>query len=300
MTRTRCRMSLRSIALSVIALSVIVFDQASAQQDPLVPLLLTRVANLEAQQQIMQTLLNLNIQDVTQLKRDMQAQQVALQAQQAALVVEQTKTNGLLVAITDLQSRQPATPGNLEKRLAALEAKLDAKLNSNARQRVQAPFQVFDENGKVIFRVGLDAEHKVPEAVIGDEESGHIWFVTGKDRSFARFYRSKDRGGVQIVASLQEAYVAVKKPEEDVTAYLGSEADNEFGVFLSHGKTNAARLVIRPSFAGRLTLSDTDGSVTVEGGTMDNGKGQVKTGPWCCKPPGSIGPHQYIEGRNHE
>ncbi|MDP9088090.1 MAG: hypothetical protein M3O26_05025 [Pseudomonadota bacterium] len=205
----------------------------------------------------------------------------------------------------------------MEQRLAAIEtsqAQLAAELatakkaevanggasHAAAGSRVQAPFQVFDEKGKVIFRVGLDAEHETPEAVIGDAEGGHIWFVAGKDRSFARFYRSKDRGGVQIVASPQEAYVAVKKPEEDVMAYLGSEADNEFGVFLSHGKTNSARLVIRPSLAGRLTLSDTDGSVTVEAGTMDNGKGQVKTGPFCCKPPGAIGPHQYIEGRDHE
>jgi hypothetical protein len=78
---------------------------------------------------------------------------------------------------------------------------------------------------------------------------------------------------------------------------LGSGADGGYGLFLSRGNVGSASLTSAGSGAGYLSIANSKGAIVAEGGSKPSGIGIFRTGPSCCTPPGAVGPHQYIVGR---
>lgn len=193
-----------------------------------------------------------------------------------------------LVAIESTQS-------TLQAELSGLKT---AQTSNAVGSHVQAPFIVYAD-GKVIFRVGRGGPSNTPEAVLGDEAGSHILLAARNTAAMALFYNPKDKGntpGLEIVNVDDASYVNLHKG--DNRAQLGSVSEGDFGVELSHGGLIKASLVTRrESSAGKLTLMNAPGDIVVEAGSLLTNVGIVRTGPKCCKPPGAIGPHQYIVGR---
>ncbi len=89
----------------------------------------------------------------------------------------------------------------------------------------------------------------------------------------------------------------LKSSEADRQTILGSGKDDRYGLFLSRGDIGSAALTSTDTGSGRLEIANSKGDIVAQGGAKPNGIGIFLTGPSCCSPPGALGPHQYILGR---
>jgi hypothetical protein len=222
----------------------------------------------------------------------------------------------------DTQSKQ------IEQRLAAVERaqsklqaaeKADAKAE-NADESVlhaKAPFVVFDDQGHAIFRVEVGIKSGTPRIIVGDELSAHAVLGANKNTDSAglQLFGGEDKGSVEIVGGKQ-AHLRVGSEMDKQTisispsslratskdlaeqAILGLTTDGNYGLFISRGDNGSVVLETGSTGAGYLSLSNKNNEVVAEGGSKADGVGIFRTGPSCCKPPGAVGPHQYIVGRN--
>jgi hypothetical protein len=217
---------------------------------------------------------------------------------------------------------------NIEQRLTAVEhgqQKLETAQkqdhgpeNPGAASHVQAPFVVYDDAGHAIFRVEIGVRSKAPRVIVGNELGAHAVIgasdeqkasalllsgeagsdvaveIIGGASSHLKVASSKDKRNTVITASS----LKVSSQSSNLQALLGLSGGGDFGLFVSRGDIGSVTLSAAGSGAGYLSLSNAKNEIVAEGGSKPNGVGIFRTGPSCCKPPGAVGPHQYIVGRN--
>lgn len=222
----------------------------------------------------------------------------------------------------DTQSKQ------IEQRLTAVEraqSKLQSEEKTAAKaentdasvSHAKAPFVVYDDGGHAIFRVEVGMKTGMPRLIVGDELSAHA--VLGANNNIGSaglqlFGGGDAKGSVQVVGGKQ-TYLQVGSPTDKQSiaisaaslkatskdtgeqALLGLTTDGNYGLFISRGNTGSVVLQAGSTGAGYLALSNKNNEVVAEGGSKSNGVGIFRTGPSCCIPPGAVGPHQYIVGK---
>ena len=200
----------------------------------------------------------------------------------------------------------------VEQRLAALEkeqAKLEAeeagkeraeKGEEAALSHAKAPFVVYDDDGHVIFRVGLNPSTQSPRITLGNAVGAHV-VISANDEvksSSIRMYGGNNTEDSDVLLLAGElSLLQLKSSEADRQTILGSGKDDRYGLFLSRGDIGSAALTSTDTGSGRLEIANSKGDIVAQGGAKPNGIGIFLTGPSCCSPPGALGPHQYILGR---
>jgi hypothetical protein len=79
--------------------------------------------------------------------------------------------------------------------------------------------------------------------------------------------------------------------------FTAAKQNGRYGLFLSRGENGSASLTSTSTGAGYLLMANSQGQVVAEGGAKINGVGIFRTGASCCAPPGAVGPHRYIVGK---
>jgi hypothetical protein len=221
--------------------------------------------------------------------------------------VHELETNGGNATSPD----DDAPTKKMEQRLAAIEqanAKLSAEISkeeSHAGEgsgisHAKAPFVVYDDDGHEIFRVGLGSRSKQPRLTLGNEDGARVIIGASPSKNESWIYLFSDKGDdvpVYLRATGETSSLRLTSAASKQETIIGSATDGRYGVFLSQGETASVTLTSGKSGAGYLGISNSAGQIVAEGASQPNGVGIFRTGPSCCRPPGAIGPHQYIVGK---
>jgi len=219
--------------------------------------------------------------------------------------VHELETNGGNATSPD----DDAPAKKIEQRLAAIEqanAKLSAEISKEKSQagegseisHAKAPFVVYDDDGHIIFRVELQSATKQPRLTLGNPVGTRV--VIGANQasqeSAILLFDDKTDDPVYLLAG-KHSSLSLKSADSKQQTIIGSTEDGRYGLFLSQGESSSVSLTSGKSGAGYLGISNSAGQIVAEGASQPNGVGIFRTGPSCCRPPGAIGPHQYIVGK---
>lgn len=186
----------------------------------------------------------------------------------------------------------------LKSRVAALEQDALEKRNDHghAANRITAPFEVDDKDGKPILVVGLGARELEIRA-----PSGRPVLVAGMNNDGGTLIRTQDEsGGSQVVLGVSPSktpQVVVRRDgarrgilyvSEDGLSQLQLMTKTEVPtVFLTQGQTGN----------GLFRLYNAGGDMRVEAGTTRNDRGTVQVGPFtACAGSGGLLPPSCLMG----
>ena len=190
----------------------------------------------------------------------------------------------------------------LKSRVDGFEERLGflAAVGVQGPSRVQAPFEVVDRAGQIIFQVSGDLGSTVPAP-----SRGRVQIARGSLDNFVLTIR---RPNGSVSAAIAEAPNGVGSLQlRDASANQRVRVDGDGGVrllgpngervaSLGFRAQNAARGVLE--LAGLLQIFDDAGTTMVEAGTSPDGVGIVRVGPGAkCVPMGTLRVQDCFRGR---
>jgi hypothetical protein len=222
------------------------------------------------------------------------------------LVIVMTCLAGLVLAqLSNGQAPTAPEPGSeidemrakitaLERRLAALENRKPAPVTA-----AQMPFTIRDDQGRTRLHLGysngaddvfltlIDSNGKNRVSMLATDDSGSIDVTDEKRISVARLAGGDD-GGLLFVKDPDgrrvdlEGALGVRVRGKDGNSHVQLSTDGKIGqVNVYDSKTGYSVVQLRAisTGAGRLTISNPDGSYLLDAGAATDGAGILKMGP---------------------
>jgi len=187
---------------------------------------------------------------------------------------------------------------DLKTRLGALELEVEGMRSDHGRtaNRVTAPFEVDDKDGKPILIVGLGARELEIRS-----PNGRPVLVAGMNNEGGTLLRTQDEsGGSQVVLGVSPSktpQVVVRRDGVRRGILYVSEDGLSQLQLMTKGEIPTVFLTQGEGGKGLFRLYNAGGDMRVEAGTTQNDKGTVRVGPFtACVGSGGILPASCLMG----